>query len=294
MSLAIIIPVYNREHLLPRTLASIAAQTLRPLHVVLVDNASTDGSLALMHRWADDHSAEGFRVSVMECSVPGAAAARQSGLDAIDDDAVLFFDSDDTMSSTHAERAARALSAGADLVGWDVTEVRPDGRRKTLTFLRNNPQTDSLFHGAMATQRWAASTALVRRAGGWNPTVRLWDDIELGARMLSLNPRVSHLGLSGVEVHVTADSISSGTSPAAMLHTLGCISSTLANVCGADRARYLTDLKYVIESAARRGLPSAELHAVASDHPLRRRLALHFAYRYTRLGLPGAARLLLS
>lgn len=294
MSLAIIIPVYNREHLLLRTLASIAAQTLRPLHVVLVDNASTDGSLALMHRWADDHSAEGFRVSVMECSVPGAAAARQAGLDAIDDDAVLFFDSDDTMPPTHAERAARALAAGADLVGWDVTEVRSDGRRKTLTFLRNNPQTDSLFHGAMATQRWAASTALVRRAGGWNPTVRLWDDIELGARMLSLNPRVSHLGLSGVEVHVTADSISSGTSPAAMLHTLGCISSTLANVCGADRARYLTDLKYVIECAARRGLSCAELQAVALAHPLRRRLALLFAYRYTRLGLPGAARLLLS
>ena len=294
MSLAIIIPVYNREHLLPRTLASIAAQTLRPLNVVLVDNASTDGSLALMRRWGAEHSADDFRVSVMQCGEPGAAAARQAGLDAIDDDAVLFFDSDDTMPPTHAECAARALAAGADLVGWDVTEVRPDGRRKTLTFLRNNPQTDSLFHGAMATQRWAASTALVRRAGGWNPTVRLWDDIELGARMLSLNPRVSHLGLSGVEVHVTADSISSGTSPAAMLHTLGCISSTLANVCGADRARYLTDLKYVIECAARRGLSCAELQAVASVHPLRRRLALYFAYRYTRLGLPGAARLLLS
>ena len=294
MSLAIIIPVYNREHLLGRTLASIAAQTLRPLHVVLVDNASTDGSLALMRRWADEHSAEGFRVSVMQCPVPGAAAARQAGLDAIDDEAVLFFDSDDTMPPTHAERAAHALAAGADLVGWDVTEVRPDGRRKTLTFLRDNPHIDSLFHGAMATQRWAASTALVRRAGGWNSSVRLWDDIELGARMLSLNPRVAHLGLSGVAVYVTADSISSGTSAEAMRRTLGCIAATLAAVCGVDRARYLTDLKYVIECAARRGLTSAELRAVASAHTPRRRKALHFAYRYTRLGLPGAARLILG
>ena len=48
MEITVIIPVYNREKLLPRTLASVVAQTYRPLHVVLVDNGSTDRSLAVL------------------------------------------------------------------------------------------------------------------------------------------------------------------------------------------------------------------------------------------------------
>ena len=47
---SIVVPVYNREQVVERTLRSIEAQNWRPLHLVLVDNASTDGSLALLRR----------------------------------------------------------------------------------------------------------------------------------------------------------------------------------------------------------------------------------------------------
>ncbi|MGN0223934.1 MAG: glycosyltransferase family 2 protein, partial [Muribaculaceae bacterium] len=51
--LTIVIPVYNRATIVERTLASVAAQTLRPLSVVLVDNNSTDGTLSVLQRWAE-------------------------------------------------------------------------------------------------------------------------------------------------------------------------------------------------------------------------------------------------
>ena len=50
--ITIVIPVFNREQVVGKTLASVEAQTLRPLSVVLVDNASTDGSRRVLEEWA--------------------------------------------------------------------------------------------------------------------------------------------------------------------------------------------------------------------------------------------------
>lgn len=42
--ITVIVPVRNRAALVTRTLDSIAAQSLRPLRLIIVDNASSDGT----------------------------------------------------------------------------------------------------------------------------------------------------------------------------------------------------------------------------------------------------------
>lgn len=54
-SLAVVVPNFNGAAVLPRTLAALAAQTVRPAEVVVVDNGSTDGSADAAerdHPWA--------------------------------------------------------------------------------------------------------------------------------------------------------------------------------------------------------------------------------------------------
>ena len=41
--ISVIVPIYNMEPLLPRCLDSLAAQTLRDLEIICVDDGSTDG-----------------------------------------------------------------------------------------------------------------------------------------------------------------------------------------------------------------------------------------------------------
>ena len=64
--IAIVVPVYNREKELVRTFASIVAQTYRPLHVVLVDNDSTDRSLALCQELKVRYESDDFAVTVAQ------------------------------------------------------------------------------------------------------------------------------------------------------------------------------------------------------------------------------------
>ena len=61
--IGIVIPVYNRERELRRTFDSVVAQTYRPIHVVLVDNGSTDGSLALCRELKGAYETDDFRIT---------------------------------------------------------------------------------------------------------------------------------------------------------------------------------------------------------------------------------------
>mgnify|MGYP003210853934 CR=1 FL=1 len=68
--IGIVIPVYNRERELRRTFDSVVAQTYRPIHVVLVDNGSTDGSLALCRELKGAYETDDFRITVVGSPEP--------------------------------------------------------------------------------------------------------------------------------------------------------------------------------------------------------------------------------
>lgn len=204
----IAIPVFNRAAIVGHTLESVAAQTLRPLDVVLVDNNSTDGTLEELQAWASLHSSADFRVRVGVETTPGAAAARNKALEMTETEWILYFDSDDLMEPTHAARALAHAADGVDIVGWDVAEQNGD-RSRILPFRADSDIWSSLFGGSYSTQRYMARTELLRRAGGWDPEVRIWDDIELAARMLALRPRITKVkGTPTVTVIPMPDSIS--------------------------------------------------------------------------------------
>lgn len=73
--ISVIVPIYNMEPLLPRCLDSLAAQTLRDLEIICVDDGSTDGSGGIVRKYASGDSR--FRLITQENS--GRAEARNAG-----------------------------------------------------------------------------------------------------------------------------------------------------------------------------------------------------------------------
>lgn len=193
--LTIIIPVYNRESLVERTLSSVAAQTLRQLQVILVDNNSTDNSLQVLQQWQRANSRPDFQIEVLTEKQPGAAAARNCGLAAASSEFVMFFDSDDTMAPGHVARAVEAFlqHPATDIVGWNIGLTLQSGKRITRNFNDSDTLWNCIMHGSMATQRYAMRTSLANKAGKWNSDIPGWNDIEFGIRLLLQKPVVMKL-----------------------------------------------------------------------------------------------------
>jgi glycosyltransferase involved in cell wall biosynthesis len=84
--ISVVIPAFNAGNTLPRCLDSIAAQSVPPLEVVLVDDGSTDSTAAIA-------IAAGVRVIRCPCNT-GPAAARNLGVNTAEGDVILFLDSD--------------------------------------------------------------------------------------------------------------------------------------------------------------------------------------------------------
>jgi len=208
--LTVVIPVFNREHILGRTLNSVARQNLERVNVVIVNNASTDHSRDVALRWCREHSE--IRTLVVDQPVAGAAAARNAGLAHVSTPYVMFFDSDDEMLPGHLAMVVEGIehNPGAQLLGWEVALETAGGRRKRGRFSDRNALVTHLIHATMSTQRYVAATALVRRVGGWNERMLAWNDYELGVRLLLAagNPvRLNRNGAPTVQINFTEESI---------------------------------------------------------------------------------------
>jgi len=101
---SIIIPTRNRRDLLRQALRSARAQTWRETEILIVDEASSDGT-------ADMVAAEFPSVRMVRHDRPrGPGGARNAGLGATDSNWVLFFDDDDLLHPGHVEALLRASS----------------------------------------------------------------------------------------------------------------------------------------------------------------------------------------
>ena len=182
----VVVPAFNAAPYLAVTLQSLKEQTAVPERVVVVDDGSTDDTVAI----AEQHGVDCIRQANR-----GPGAARNRGLQVATTPFVAFLDADDWYAPTKLERSVtQLLNLGAACVATDAWIVRGDRveRRKNdrrvvpivLTLemlLRGNPVVCSTV---------VARTEAVRQAGGFdeNPELVATEDYDLWLRMSGREP----------------------------------------------------------------------------------------------------------
>lgn len=294
--LTVIIPVYNRAGIVRRTLDSLASQSVLPGRLIVVDNGSDDDSAEVVSQWLASHPE--VNGCMMSCLKPGASAARNAGLAEVATEWTMYFDSDDEMLPGHIERLQSAVMGypDIDLFGWDVGRLCPDGSKKIEPFEPRDIAYHNLMHGTLATQRYAARTRLFVNAGGWNESLSTWDDIELGARMIAIRPRIRRLdGEPTVLILPQTESIT-GTSYGSRLSRYQTTLNQLkaGSYSGLKAHVGLKAMILAADIAKEGGVDVSELRQWALDCCEGRyeRLLLRCAYAYTRSGARGCARIL--
>ncbi|MDT5033183.1 MAG: CDP-glycerol glycerophosphotransferase [Actinoplanes sp.] len=123
---SVVVPIYNVEAYLRDCLDSIRSQTYRELQVILVDDGSTDGSVAIAAEFvaADD------RFQLVRQANAGLSAARNTGIPYATGEFIAFVDSDDVLAAFAYELMVRAArTTGSDFVSGGVHRLRSHGHK---------------------------------------------------------------------------------------------------------------------------------------------------------------------
>lgn len=123
--LSIVIPVYNLENCIERTLDSVCRQTYRDLEIIVVDDGSTDSSVSVITKYAEKDS----RITVVEQKNGGVTSARLNGVKKSHGEWIGFVDGDDEIDPDMFE----TLISNADKYGADISHcgyqmIFSDGR----------------------------------------------------------------------------------------------------------------------------------------------------------------------
>jgi glycosyltransferase involved in cell wall biosynthesis len=114
----VVIPAYNAGRFLRETLMSIAAQTVRPDLVTVVDDASTDDTVAVARACAVS-LADSITIQVLPNAGPrGPSSGRNTAIRRSRADWIALCDSDDLLAPTHHESLLRVTAAGDALLAF--------------------------------------------------------------------------------------------------------------------------------------------------------------------------------
>jgi glycosyltransferase involved in cell wall biosynthesis len=128
LDVTVVTPTFNRADLITRALDSVRTQTSPPARIIIVDDASTDGTPDIVRRWAAHHN---FPVTVESLTCNGGPAmARNRGIELSTTEYVAFLDSDDEHLPGTLKRLVTPLDAlpEAALSFADATIVTPTTR----------------------------------------------------------------------------------------------------------------------------------------------------------------------
>ena len=113
--ISIVVPVYNRERIIVKTLDSIKKQSFSDWECLVVDDKSLDNSLEVVKEYS---KTDKRFVGLSNTRKKGAQGARNTGVLAAKGDYIVFFDSDDLMHSDFLEKVyGKVTTDHSDICG---------------------------------------------------------------------------------------------------------------------------------------------------------------------------------
>lgn len=100
-----VIPAYNAERWISKTLYSCRSQTIRPIEIIVVNDGSTDWTKTIVE-W---HASEDSRIRLFNTENRGRSAARNLGNEMAQSDIIMVLDSDDMATRNRAKDTIAAF-----------------------------------------------------------------------------------------------------------------------------------------------------------------------------------------
>ena len=186
---SVVMPAFNNADTVGRALASIAAQTLPPAEVIVVDDGSTDGTAEAVRAMAA--AMNWVRLRLFRQTNQGAGAARNRAVAAARGTWLAFLDADDQWLPAKIERSMAVLEAGGLIMcSHNLFNVGPDGETlndSRARWLRDpaDPYRTLFLRGFISSSTVVVRKDAVLAVGGFDAGLRSAQDYELWLAVLA-------------------------------------------------------------------------------------------------------------
>lgn len=129
---SVIMPAYNSEKYIGKSIESVLAQDYEKFELIIVDDGSKDGTKSIAEQYAKND----IRIKLLEQANQGVSVARNKGLDTATGEYVAFLDSDDLWDADNLSvmvQAAECTKSGLICAGFDI--INADDTLETVNLV---------------------------------------------------------------------------------------------------------------------------------------------------------------
>jgi len=179
IKVSVIIPTYNRAHILARAIDSVLQQTFKDFVLIVVDDGSSDNTEELMKRYLDDSRVKYHRLE----QNAGVSNARNTGADLAETEWIAFHDSDDEWHCDKLEKQMNYLESNPDCgMVYSAYAYYKEGMEGYIKIPRENilgDVTDALLlQNSIGAPTVVIKKEVFQQIGGYNtkyPSLEDWD-----------------------------------------------------------------------------------------------------------------------
>ncbi|WP_165730505.1 glycosyltransferase family 2 protein [Polaribacter sp. 20A6] len=193
--ISIIIPTYNRAHIISETLNSIIAQTYTNWECIVIDDGSNDNTTSVLSEYIKkDNRFQYHKRPSNRCK--GANSCRNYGFEISKGNYIQWFDSDDLLDKNAFENYIKGIVNGGDLIVAPIKVFR-----NNLDFISEI----KVFSNNLIEDYLVGNVSFLTGAAFWNrsflnnqkemfdETLGNLDDWDFNLRMLYQNPKIKVL-----------------------------------------------------------------------------------------------------
>ena len=210
MKVSIIIPCFNSSSTIAETIESARAQTGVDTEIIVIDDGSTDNSLAIAKKYSPP-------VRVFSGPNRGVSSARNWGIAEAVGDWFVFLDADDTLlPASLVKRLETAASADADVVLCDYLEglqtdrgvIEGDVKRPDMALLRDDPEVACIDDVSIPTAALMYNKRIVQKIGSFRQDLPIIQDQRFFFDAAYHGARFAYSPHVGARYRISASSLS--------------------------------------------------------------------------------------
>ncbi|RTY92347.1 glycosyltransferase family A protein [Flavobacterium sp. GT3R68] len=187
---SIVIPLYNKETFVENTLKSILSQSFSDYEIIIIDDCSTDGSLAIAKKFEDE------KIRIIKHSInKGLSASRNTGIEHAKADYIAFLDADDLWKPFFLEKISELIQKfpNAGMYGTDYEEFYSEDlvldTQKNLEGFKKNEMkiVDDFFISNSHQLIFCFSSVVIKKevfkaVGLFDESITLGEDVDFNIR----------------------------------------------------------------------------------------------------------------